>query len=104
MSSWSTSNRRDRLPSDWSKTRRRILKRDRHECQHRDRDDLLCGRPATEVDHVKAGDDHRDSNLSSICTWHHARKSSKEGNEANAQRRQEIDSRFRVTEAHPGLL
>ena len=104
MSSWDTSNRRDRLPPDWPRIRKRILKRDRHICQHEDDYHGLCGEPATEVDHIRAGDDHRDVNLQALCTWHHKRKSSREGNAARSAKRREIDRRFRTVEEHPGFL
>lgn len=110
MSTWHTSSRRDRLPPDWqSKIQPRILKRDRHECQVIvDRDSrgrpIRCRRPANEVDHEIPNDDHRDTNLRAICSWHHGKKSSSEGNAARAKKRREIDQRFRRTEDHPSTL
>lgn len=100
---WSNSGRRDRLPADWPRIRKRILKRDRRECQTLV-DGEPCGMDANEVDHIRAGDDHHDANLEAICTYHHARKSSCEGNAARAVRRRQADSRFRRTEEHPGLI
>lgn len=89
---WSTSNRRARLPKDWPKIRLRILKRDRRICH-------VCGLPgADEVDHVQAGDDHRDTNLAAIhgdpC---HRQKSTREGLAAQPRR-------ARPAAPHPGLL
>ena len=81
----------------WRNTRRRILDRDGHRC-------YLCRRPATEVDHLTPIAEHGselDSNLAAICHACHARKSSAEGNRAQARRRA---SRLRPPERHPGQL
>ena len=76
---WAGSTRRSRLPKDWPRTRRRILRRD-PVCKE-------CGdRPSTQVDHVKPGDDHSDGNLQGICDPCHASKSGREGNAARGQR------------------
>lgn len=82
------------------------MRRDKKRCQtvvDLDTDDV-CGKPATEVDHVVPGDDHRLENLEAICEWHHARKSSAEGNAARAKQRAIVRKRFQRTEDHPGLL
>lgn len=103
---WEGSNRKARLPSDWTSIRRRILRRDKRQCQARlpfSRE--LCLAVATEVDHIQAGDDHRDDNLRAICSECHARKSSNEGVQARTRRRGEIHARFRrPAEQHPGAL
>lgn len=102
---WEGSDRRSRLPSDWPKVRKRILRRDRHRCVAIEQDGQPCGELATDVDHVRPGDDHSDENLQSLCSWHHKQKSASEGQRASAARRAEIDSRFRWSgEEHPGLL
>jgi 5-methylcytosine-specific restriction enzyme A len=103
MSSWAGSDRRSRLPRNWASIRRRILARDGHKCQWRDYNGW-CGEPATDVDHVKAGDNHSDDNLRSLCTWHHGKKSAREGAAAAAARRQTLSERFRRDEGHPGSL
>ncbi|MFE0964073.1 MULTISPECIES: hypothetical protein [Streptomyces] len=56
------------------------------------------------MDHIIAGDDHREANLRALCGWHHQRKSSREGGEAMAAKRRQIADRFKRDEAHPGLL
>lgn len=100
---WSGSNRRSRLPKDWPKIRNRVLKRDQHTCTHID-DGIRCSERATEVDHIRPGDDHRESNLRSLCSDHHQAKSSAEGGAALAAQRRRHNARFRRTETHPGLL
>lgn len=95
---WEGSTRRQRLPSDWAQRRARVLRRDGHRCTvvtdgHR------CPAPADEVDHIVRGDDHRMSNLASICTDHHKRKTAREA--ADARR---ATSNRRPREAHPGLV
>ena len=88
---WVGSARRDSLPPGWHAIRRRILARDHHRC-------VLCGAPASEVDHVGDRHDHSDANLRSLCTPHHARRSSAQGNAA----RWAVRAR-RPPEQHPGL-
>lgn len=98
MPGWQNSDRRSRLPRDWPVRRRRILARDGGMCTWtREDTGRRCGHPATDVDHVEPGDDHRDSNLTSLCGWHHKRKSSSEGGAANARRHQA------PARKHPGI-
>jgi 5-methylcytosine-specific restriction endonuclease McrA len=98
---WETSTRRQRLPRNWKSLRTSVLIRDRRLCQVLSDDTgFICGQPATEVDHITAGDDHSLSNLQAICTWHHRRKSSAEGNAAKVK----WESRYRRPESHPGSL
>ena len=105
MPGWSSSTRRDRLPPDWQNRRRRVLRRDRYKCQHRNPGSrVICGEVATEVDHIEHGDNHSDENLQALCTAHHAAKSSREGGQARAAKRRQINQKFRRTEEHPGLL
>ncbi|MEU9795051.1 hypothetical protein AB0E27_31450 [Streptomyces sparsogenes] len=56
------------------------------------------------MDHIRPGDDHSDSNLTSLCSYHHRIKSSREGAAAKHARRRKIAGRFKRTEQHPGLL
>lgn len=104
MSAWQNSTRRDRLPPDWERTRKRIGKRDDWSCQWRMADGFLCGREAREVDHIKAGDDHSDRNLQCLCAWHHHKKSGGEGARAVAVKRKAIRQKYVRSEEHPGLL
>lgn len=92
-SQWAGSTRRARLPRDWPAIRQRILKRDQRRCTWPG-----CGQPATDVDHIVAGDDHTDANLTSLCDPHHRAKSGREG----AAARTYVSPR-RPAEQHPGL-
>lgn len=75
---WTSSDRRSRLPADWPVRRKRILIRDRFECQgHTDLG--LCGMPANQVDHIEPSGSDDEWNLQSLCEDCHARKSSAEG-------------------------
>lgn len=104
MPGWANSDRRHRLPPDWGKRRKRVLKRDRYKCQARNSYGAMCGDLATDVDHIVPNDDHDDENLRSLCEWHHRRKSSSEGAAASHESRAAIKQKFRRTETHPGLL
>ncbi|QEQ94034.1 HNH endonuclease [Streptomyces phage Saftant] len=104
MAGWQGSDRRLRLPPDWPKIRARILRRDGHRCTHRDDYGTRCSELATDVDHIKPGDDHSESNLRSLCSWHHGKKSGAEGGTAARKNWRRQDRKFRRTEDHPGLL
>jgi 5-methylcytosine-specific restriction endonuclease McrA len=99
---WETSNRKARLPANWSLIRLRILRRDGYRCQAANRDGRAgkCLAPANQVDHIIAGDDHDSINLQALCAWHHARKSSNEGIEAR-KANGGYPSQWRAPEAHP---
>lgn len=94
---WQGSDRKARLPEDWSQRRQRILIRDKRTCQIVDDGCLIT---ATEVDHIHAGDDHDDTNLQAVCSECHAHKSAREGVEA---RTRILTDRRRPTPRHPGL-
>ncbi len=90
---WSGSDRRARLPADWSRVVvPRILARD-PACQ-------LgldgCTGQSTEVDHRRRGDDHSDANLQGACRSCHAKKTAAEGHAAQHRR-------TRTPPPHPGL-
>lgn len=97
---WDTSDRKSRLPSDWTVRRVRVLRRDGYRCQARDSLGIQCGDPANQVDHIVHGDDHDYDNLQSLCRWHHARKSSAEGAAARKPKARQA----REPEAHPGMI
>ncbi|MDN4476616.1 HNH endonuclease signature motif containing protein [Demequina sp. SYSU T00192] len=94
------SARASRLPADWRRRRVLVLKRDGYACQMRTSTGALCRDHANQVDHIIRGDNHDLSNLRALCVWHHARKTSAEGNAARRPR----PTRKRAPEAHPGLL
>ena len=97
---WEGSDRAARLPKDWPKIRARVLKRDGHRCTWVTGDGR-CPEAATDVDHIIAGNDHRDINLRSLCGPHHRAKSAAEG----VMARQELAARRRrPPQPHPGLL
>lgn len=96
---WEGSTRRQRLPKDWPKIRRRIIRRDKT-CRWLLSDDTVCGAQGTDVDHIIPGDDHSDSNLQLLCQWHHRRKSASEGGTAAARTRVRTD---RPKPTHPAL-
>ena len=96
---WAGSTRKARLPKGWDAKRARILKRDRYQCRI-----VLpgCTGRATDVDHIKAGDDHSDGNLQAACSWCHGRKSAAEG--AAARKARGYVTQRRQRERHPGLV
>ena len=94
---WATSDRSARLPSNWSKLRLRVLRRDGWLCQiHGDG----CRLVAREVDHVVAGDDHSMANLQSVCVPCHKRKTQAESATARAA----MPRMARGSEPHPGVI
>ncbi|GAB7187166.1 hypothetical protein ATKI12_6997 [Kitasatospora sp. Ki12] len=97
---WTTSDRRDRLPADWQRTRRRILCRDGGRCTATFSTGRRCSARATDVDHIIPGDDHTDDNLRALCGWCHAKKSAHEGGTAAGQR---AARQARPTAQHPAL-
>lgn len=98
---WKGSDRRDRLPDDWSSLRALVFARDGYRCRQILPDESRCPEAATDVDHVERGDDHRMENLQSLCDWHHKKKSGREGGQAAAARR---PTQRRRPERHPGLI
>jgi 5-methylcytosine-specific restriction endonuclease McrA len=104
LPNWEGSDRRSRLPADWPTIRLRVLRRDAGQCTALDQAGARCVEVATDVDHIKPGDDHSMENLRSLCTWHHRKKSGAEGAAAQRAKRRAIEKKFRRTEQHPGLL
>ena len=96
---WETSRRRFRLPDNWQDIRLAVLRDADWICEIRYAD--RCIGTATEVDHIKRGDDHSRENLAAVCFRCHAKKSSMEGLEA---RRSKKELRKRREERHPGRL
>ena len=97
---WQNSNRVNELPRNWKQLRLQVLVRDGYQCTHID-DYTRCTQRATDVDHIEHGNNHSLNNLRSLCNWHHARKSSAEGNQSPNRQRETIR---RPQPAHPGML
>lgn len=98
---WEGSDRRDRLPADWPKLRSKALERDGKRCRWILPSRKRCPRPATDVDHVRPGDDHSLSNLMSLCHDHHERKTSFDNRRAKGKIKA---SKRRPPEDHPGRV
>lgn len=100
---WDTSNRKQRLPSNWPALTQKIKKRDGHRCTTKlPKTGKRCPRTkGLQVDHIIPGDDHRESNLTTICEHHHGQKSSAEG---HAARRARWSVPLRTEGEHPGAL
>lgn len=115
---WEGSDRKSQLPANWdSEIRPAVLARDGHRCtwiidgfgglgdpaaylagyyDPRKR----CPQRATDVDHIDDAHDHRLEKLRSLCSGHHDRKSSIEGNMERARLRAMLK---KPVERHPGL-
>lgn len=93
---WSSSDRRARLPQDWDSRRASVLRRDGYRCQIAG---AGCSGIATEVDHIRRGDDHRFDNLRAVCSSCHKKKTLGEAQVASRKKR---EARFRPRERHPG--
>ncbi len=104
MPGWVNSDRREHLPANWTKLREQRFKIDGYRCTaYMESDNTRCTGPAEECDHIGKRTDHRIQMLRSLCSWHHQRKSSREGAAAYNKIMRENRSRFRRTEEHPGL-
>ncbi len=101
---WRDSDRRSRLPANWESLRKQVHRRDNSQCQVRLPSGSRCLEPAVDVDHIRAGDDHRLSNLRCICDWHHSKKSAREGAMAYNAKMKRSKAKFRRVETHPGLI
>lgn len=93
---WSTSDRRSRLPSDWPKRRQQVKRRARGLCEA-EQHEPDCNGIGTECDHIVNNDDHSLSNLQWLSTPCHKAKTQRE---SRAWRQ----PKARPRPAHPGLL
>lgn len=101
---WDKSSRGDRrqtLPKDWERIRKRILQRDGYTCQNRNVYGDPCREIATDIDHIGNRLDHSDANLQALCEWHHDQKTAQQGADARQARQDRIESRFRRSEPDP---
>lgn len=103
---WEGSTRKATLPVDWPKLRQDVFDRDGHRCTYMRSDGRRCStRDRLECDHVGDRLNHDPSNLTTLCSWHHLRKSSSQGGQAAAAAKAERPSLARrKPERHPGLL
>jgi len=104
---WVGSDRHSHLPPGWSSTTvPRILKRDGYRCQHvRFDTERKCLRPAADVDHIVSdadGGSDDDSNLQSLCVYHHRQKTGREGGIASGKAKREQAQASKPV--HPGLV
>jgi 5-methylcytosine-specific restriction protein A len=97
---WEGSTRKARLPRNWQALRKQVMERDDYRCTATLRDGSRCAEAGSEVDHIEAmADVHTLDALQLLCSWHHAKKSSREGNAARLR----PPPLRRPSEAHPGL-
>ncbi|ADD43866.1 HNH endonuclease [Stackebrandtia nassauensis] len=101
VTAWHGSNRAAQLPGDWPRRRAIVLERDGYRCTRIRADDTRCPEPATDVDHIKPGNNHELDNLTALCQWHHQKKSAREGGRAAWMNR---PPKKRPAEKHPGAL
>ncbi|MBC9719817.1 HNH endonuclease [Streptomyces sp. TRM66268-LWL] len=98
---WSTSTRGAQLPPGWSsRTAPRILARDGYQRTALMVDGTRCtATPSLKVDHIADRHDHRDTNLQTLCRWHHKQKTAAES--AAVRRGRPAVSRLRTPGKHP---
>lgn len=100
---WTTSNRRQRLPTNWNKLRKQVLAKANYKCAGLDPDTTpppttreaqgsahrwhhpACTMRATDVDHINAGDNHELSNLQALSHACHTAKTTHENAAAKAR-------------------
>lgn len=95
---WESSGRRQQLPENWFRLRKQVLRECGGRCEMRIEG---CLGVATEVDHIRPGDDHSRTNLRGVCRRCHALKSSGEGNSRLSELRR---LKRRPEGRHPGAL
>lgn len=100
---WTTSNRRQRLPTNWNKLRKQVLAKANYKCAGLDPvvtpppssmegqrggrrwHHPACDMRATDIDHINAGDDHKPSNLQALSHACHTAKTTHENAAAKAR-------------------
>ena len=100
---WTTSNRRQRLPTNWNKLRKQVLAKANYKCAGLDPVTTpppttreaqggahrwhhpACTMRATDVDHIIAGDNHELSNLQALSHACHTAKTTHENAAAKAR-------------------
>lgn len=100
---WESSDRRSRLPSNWSALVKAVKQRDGGRCTWRLPSGARCPRPGTDVDHRRNDDDHSLANLRLLCRAHHDQKTQREAY-AGRRRPKATSAGNRRTERQPGSL
>jgi 5-methylcytosine-specific restriction protein A len=97
---WRGSTRKGRLPVDWPRLRQAVLTACSFRCQWIE-DGRRCPLPATDVDHIIAGDTHVLENLQGLCGKHHLLKT---GREARALQLERKKLERLPEEQQPGII
>ena len=97
---WSTSDRRARLPANWSTLRRDVKRRANGICEWIS-NGARCARPGTDCDHIRQGDNHALTNLQWLCTEHHWAKTKQENAARNTNN---AALKRKPNEQHPGRI
>lgn len=90
------------LPKNWKRIRERQLRREPR-CEFRE-GGVRCIETADEVDHIQnraESGTHDKLNLQSLCSFHHAQKTSAEGHRAWEAHKKAVRAKFDLTERHP---
>jgi 5-methylcytosine-specific restriction endonuclease McrA len=95
---WSTSDRGQRLPSNWLAIRRAVKARAGGKCQEAAHAPHCVG-IGTDADHIEQGDNHDLSNLQWLSRPCHDAKTARE---TAARNRQTAALKRRPVEQHPG--
>lgn len=95
---WSSSDRRERLPANWQDIRRQVRLRAHGRCEAEEHAPGCCG-DGSDADHKTPGDDHRLENLQWLSAPCHRAKTTREATARNQARKQ---ARLRPREQHPG--
>ena len=107
MGTWHASDRKSRLPSNWTSIVKRIRARDGERCTWVYRVEGEHARCAAttrlEVDHIRNNDDHSEANLRTLCHDHHAQKTQSESWASRSKNLAKAKKKFRRTEEHPAL-
>lgn len=104
---WEGSTRKATLPPDWPQRRQATFARDGFQCTKiRSSDGRRCSErniARLECDHIDDRLDHSPGNLTTLCHWHHLRKSSSQGGKAAAAAPPRVQIK-RPERVHPGLI
>lgn len=97
---WSTSDRRFRLPRNWSSIRAEVKRRANGQCQATNHVPQ-CNGIGTDADHIVQGDNHTLNNLQWLSEPCHKAKTAQETRERN---KRTAKLKRRPQEQHPGAI